>query len=167
MIRFMNAPDGRNVVLIGMPGVGKSTVGVLTAKALAMKFVDTDLVIQDQEGRALREILNDEGLEGFRRIEERALLSLNAGNAVVATGGSAVYSESAMAHLRRDGIVVWLDAPLEELKTRLSNLPRRGVVMQRGQSWRDCSRSVGLCIDSMPTSLLTARAWTTKPLWLV
>lgn len=123
-----------NIVLIGMPGAGKSTVGVLLAKALSLAFMDTDVVIQSLEGRRLQEILDAEGVDSFRRIEERHVLALRCEGHVIATGGSVVYSDAAMAHLRRGGLVVYLDVPLALLAVRLGNLPTRGVARAAGQS---------------------------------
>ena len=122
------------VVLIGMPGVGKSTVGVLLAKALSRDFVDTDVFIQAKEGRTLQEIIDRDGLESFRRLEERYVRSLECRSAVIATGGSVVYYPAAMAHLRASGRVIHLDLNLPTLRKRLVNLPSRGVVMAPGQS---------------------------------
>jgi shikimate kinase/REP element-mobilizing transposase RayT len=126
--------ESQNIVLIGMPGAGKSTVGVLLAKARSMEFVDTDVCIQAREKRRLQEIIDSEGLEEFRRIEARQILDLKCRHHVIATGGSVVYDEGAMRHLGRAGVVVHLDLPLERLKERLRNLPSRGVVMAAGQS---------------------------------
>ncbi len=123
-----------NVVLIGMPGVGKSTVGVLLAKALSRDFLDTDVHIQAQEGRTLQEIIDQDGLESFRRVEERHVRSLKCRSAVIATGGSVVYYPAAMAHLRASGWVIHLDLDLPALRKRLVNLPTRGVVMAPGQT---------------------------------
>jgi len=127
------APE-RNVVLIGMPGVGKSTIGVLLAKALSCSFIDTDVVIQALEGRRLQDVIDEEGLEAFCALEERHILDLACGGHVIATGGSVVYSAAAMSHLRASGVIVHLDLPLEELKRRLRNLDSRGVVMAPGQT---------------------------------
>src|SRR5690554_70883 len=102
----------KNVVLIGMPGAGKSTVGVLVAKALGMSFVDTDLILQEQEQRLLQEIINEDGIEEFLRIEEGVLLGLQLQNCVIATGGSAVYSHSAMKYLQEQGRIVYLKVSL-------------------------------------------------------
>jgi shikimate kinase len=123
----------RNVVLIGMPGVGKSTVGVLLAKATGRDFVDTDVWIQAREGAGLPELLARHGRAGFLALEERHVLALDAENAVIATGGSVVYGERAMAHLRARGTLVHLALPLEALAARLGSLAARGVVIDPGQ----------------------------------
>jgi shikimate kinase len=128
------APPPENLVLIGMPGVGKSTVGVLLAKASARDFVDTDVWIQTREGRSLPELLERHGREGFLALEERHVLGLAPRRTVVATGGSVVYSGRAMAHLRAHGRVVHLALPLADLERRLADLSVRGVVAQPGQS---------------------------------
>lgn len=118
-----------NIVLIGPPGVGKSTVGVLLAKALSMPFVDTDIVIQAAEGRRLQDILDSEGIDGFRKVEERCLLALSLQNHVIATGGSVVYSSAAMDHLKKSGKIVFLNLPCQTLLQRIENLDSRGVVI--------------------------------------
>ena len=125
-----------NIVLIGMPGAGKSTIGVVLAKVLAMDFVDSDLVIQKEEGRRLSEIIEEEGPRGFLRIEERVNASLECTNCVIATGGSAVYGGRAMEHLRRSGAVIYLRLSYPSLEGRLHNLKGRGVVMNPGQTLR-------------------------------
>ncbi len=130
----------RNIVLIGMAGAGKSTVGVLLAKAMSRAFIDTDLVIQAAEGRRLQDILDGEGVEAFRRIEEKHLLALCAQGAVIATGGSVVYSAAAMAHLKAAGAVVHLYLPAEVLEARVTNLDSRGVVMAPGQTFAEVYR---------------------------
>jgi shikimate kinase len=124
----------QNIILIGMPGVGKSTCGVLLAKATARGFIDTDVYIQVGTGRGLQEIIDDEGLDGFRRIEEHYILCLECGSSVIATGGSVVYSPPAMAHLKAAGRVVFMDLPLADLVKRISDLDVRGIVMARGQT---------------------------------
>ena len=124
----------RNVILIGMPGAGKSTVGVLLAKVLSMEFLDTDVCIQAQEKRRLQEIIDKDGLDAFLRIEARHVLDLVCRHHVIATGGSVVYDVAAMRHLAQDGVVVHLDVPLGVLKDRLKNLVTRGVAMAAGQS---------------------------------
>lgn len=125
-----------NIILIGMPGCGKSTVGVVLAKLLGFRFLDADLVIQEQQGRLLSDILQEDGLAVFKRIEENTNLSIRAQHTVIATGGSAVYGARAMAHFREIGTVVYLKLPLREIKKRLGDLSRRGVAMEAGQSLR-------------------------------
>jgi shikimate kinase len=127
---------GRNIVLIGMPGVGKSTVGVLLAKALGRYFLDTDVFIQAAVGRSLQSIIDSEGLAAFCRIEEDYATCIDLTNAVIATGGSVVYSEKAMHSLADRGVIVHLDLPVERIEQRLANLPTRGVVMEKGQTIR-------------------------------
>lgn len=122
-----------NIVLIGMPGVGKSTVGVVLAKKLGYAFVDADLVIQSREGKLLHEIIAEQGVEGFWRTEEAVGESLDVRRAVIATGGSAVYGERAMAHYRQIGTVVYLSLPLEGIRERLGDLTERGVTLRDGQ----------------------------------
>lgn len=126
-----------NIILIGPPGVGKSTVGVLLAKALSMPFVDTDIVIQAAEGRRLQDILDSEGVEAFQEIEERYILQLSLGRHVIATGGSVVYSEPAMRHLKKMGTVVFLNLPCESLIERIEDLDSRGVVFPSSQSFEE------------------------------
>ncbi|MEW6358982.1 MAG: shikimate kinase [Planctomycetota bacterium] len=126
-----------NIVLIGMPGVGKSTVGVLLAKMTSRSFIDSDVVIQAREGRRLQDILDEEGTSVFRQIEERHILVLDLHRHVIATGGSVVYSDRAMKHLGVSGVIVHLDLPFDLLKKRITDLDSRGVVMEPGQSLRD------------------------------
>ncbi len=123
-----------NVILIGMPGVGKSTLGVLLAKALGYRFLDTDLVLQAQEGRLLREIIAAEGIDGFLALEGRVCGSLQADRSVIATGGSVVYSPEAMAHLGSMGTVVYLKLGYNALARRLGSLKKRGVILRPGQT---------------------------------
>lgn len=126
-----------NIVLIGMPGSGKSTVGVLLAKALGYGFLDVDLVIQQQEGALLQDILDRRGVAAFLDAEERAVCSVRCERHVVAPGGSAVCREKAALHLKSLGPVVYLKVPLEELSQRIQNLSSRGIAMEPGQSLAD------------------------------
>ncbi len=126
--------SNRNIVLIGMPGAGKSTVGVLLAKALRYSFIDTDVMIQSREGRGLQEIIDSLGADAFCRMEERRLLELELTRHVIATGGSAVYSRAAMEHLKRGGLAAWLYLPLELLARRLDDQSTRGIVFEPGQT---------------------------------
>ena len=127
----------QNVVLIGMPGVGKSTVGVILAKVLGYEFVDSDLLIQKAEKRLLREIIAQEGQVGFLKIENRVNASIDMEKTVIATGGSVVYCTEAMEHLKKIGTVVYLKLDYEILKKRLGNLRCRGVVLRKGQTLKD------------------------------
>jgi len=122
-----------NLALIGMPGAGKSTLGVLLAKRTARSFLDTDLLIQKAEGAPLQEIIEKRGVEFFRSVEERVVLGLDGSSSVIATGGSVVYSQAAMEHLGRLGRRIYLDVPLAELEQRLGNLDQRGVIRGPGQ----------------------------------
>lgn len=126
-----------NVVLIGMPGVGKSTVGVILAKVLGYQFVDADLVIQKEEGKLLKDIIAEKGTDGFIQVENRVNSHLNVERAVIATGGSVVYGREAMAHLKEIGTVVYLKQSLSILEKRLRNIKNRGVVLKKGQTLKD------------------------------
>ena len=126
--------DGRNLILIGMPGSGKSTVGVLLAKRLGLGFVDTDLLIQQQTGRTLQDIVDDDGYQVLRQIEEQVLLGLSVESHVINTGGSAVYSDAAMVHLKQGGTVVFLDIPLQEVMTRIGDYSARGISRRPDQT---------------------------------
>lgn len=127
-----------NIVLIGMPGVGKSTVGVILAKVLGYQFIDADLVIQKRENRLLHEIISEEGLDGFLKAEESAnvYIAQNEEKSIVATGGSVVYCEKAMQELKKTGQVIYLELEYDQLKKRLGNLKGRGVVLKDGQNLR-------------------------------
>lgn len=126
-----------NIVLIGMPGVGKSTVGVILAKMLGYQFIDADLLIQRQEGRLLREIIERDGVDGFIEVENRVNASIEAEHAVIATGGSVVYGADAMRHLKRIGMLLYLYVPYEVLEKRLADIHGRGVVLREGQTLWD------------------------------
>ena len=123
-----------NIVLIGMPASGKSTVGVILAKVLGKKFIDTDLVIQLREDALLADIIKEKGVEGFMKREEEAILSVDENNTVIATGGSAVYGEKAMEHLKENGTVIYLKVEKDELFKRLKNIKERGVVLKQGET---------------------------------
>ncbi len=120
-----------------MPGVGKSTIGVLVANYANLEFLDTDLLLQTHEGRSLQQIVDQDGYLGMRAAEERLILSLNCQNQVIATGGSVVYSQPAMQHLHSLGRIIFLHLPLEELLPRLTDLDSRGLVRHPGQSMAD------------------------------
>ncbi len=126
-----------NIVLIGMPGVGKSTIGVVLAKVLGYQFVDADLVIQEKEGKLLCEIIEEVGADGFIEVENRINSQIKAHHAIIATGGSVVYGREAMEHLRQIGTVIYLKLPYEELNRRLCDIKGRGVVLKDGQTLRD------------------------------
>ncbi len=125
------------MILIGMPGSGKSTVGVLLAKRLRRDFIDTDIILQQKDGRALQTILDEEGSAGFMALEEKTLLRFAPEGQVIATGGSVVYSEALMRHFADRGLIVFLDVPAPVLLPRLSNLDTRGVVRRSGQTVQD------------------------------
>ena len=126
-----------NIILIGMPGAGKSTIGVILAKQSARDYLDTDVLMQLAEKKSLQQILDETGYMELRRIEERVLLELDCRNHIIATGGSAVYSEAAMQHLKANGIAVFLYVALEELKRRLIDMDTRGIAQSPGQSFAE------------------------------
>lgn len=126
-----------NVVLIGMPGVGKSTVGVLLAKRLGYGFLDTDILIQTREKKTLKQLIDRFGLDGFCRIEARHILSVELSEHVIATGGSVVYDPEAMQHLRAGGRIVHLDLSVDRLQKRLDDVVARGVVIAPGKGVQD------------------------------
>lgn len=124
----------KNIVLIGMPGAGKSTIGVVLAKNLGISFIDSDLVIQEREEKKLHELIEEHGLEGFLDIEGTVNASLNPKAAVIATGGSAVYRDDAMQHLSEIAMICYLRLSCESIAERLGDLEERGVVLKEGQS---------------------------------
>ena len=126
-----------NIVLIGMPGVGKSTVGVVLAKKLGYRFLDSDLVIQDKTGKMLHEIISEQGTESFLRVEEEINASLDCDRTVIATGGSVVYGPKAMEHLSQIGKVVYLKLSCDAIEERLGDLNERGVALKDGQTLQD------------------------------
>ena len=132
----MQANSG-NIILIGMPGSGKSTCGVVAAKLLLKNFFDTDLLIQNREGQRLQQIIDEKGLDYFARAEEEAVLSLDIAGTVIATGGSVVYSTAAIDHQRRMGKVIYLHLEYETMCRRIQNLDSRGVVLQAGYTLQD------------------------------
>lgn len=126
----------KNIVLIGMPGVGKSTAGVVLAKVLGYEFIDADLIIQQQEGKLLREIIAEVGTDGFIEVENRVNSQIEVEKSVIATGGSVVYGKEAMQHLREIGTVVYLKVSYDILEKRLHDIKGRGVVLKDGQDLR-------------------------------
>ncbi|MFQ9985501.1 MAG: shikimate kinase [Lachnospiraceae bacterium] len=140
---------GDSIILIGMPGCGKSTVGVVLAKALGMNFIDTDLLISSRYGLTLQEIIDVRGLEMFLAYEEQAGLSVCDRRAVIATGGSMVFSGKAMEHLSGLGTVVYLDVGLQELEERLTNIRTRGVASRRGRRSRIFTGRARRCMKRM------------------
>lgn len=123
-----------NITLIGMPGAGKSTIGIVLAKVLGFDFIDSDLLIQKAEGKLLWQIMRDVGIDGFNEIEERINSEIQTENSVIATGGSVIYGPKAMEHLRSISTVVYLKVSPSVLKRRLGDLEKRGVVLKPGQN---------------------------------
>ncbi len=145
-----------NIVLIGMPGSGKSTVGIILAKMLTRPYLDSDILLQLIEKRSLQEIIDTQGYMALREIEERVLLDITCENHVIATGGSAAYSHKAMLHLKENGIIVFLDASLQTLNSRIHNYETRGLAKRADQSFADLfqerfslySRYADIAVDS-------------------
>ena len=129
--------ENSNIILIGMPGTGKSTVGVILAKMIAKRYLDTDILLQNIEKRSLQDIVDKEGHMALREVEQRVLLGIQCRNHIVATGGSAAYSESAMLHLKSIGIIVFLHADLPTLNRRIHNYETRGLAKRPDQSFQD------------------------------
>lgn len=126
-----------NIILIGMPGAGKSTLGVLLAKAMGKLFVDTDIIIQQKTKRLLQDIIDNDGTDAFLKLEEEILLTVNETNTVIATGGSAVYSEKAMEHFAKNGKIVYLHVDFAEIEKRVTNITTRGIVLKNGRTLDD------------------------------
>jgi shikimate kinase len=129
--------DNKNIVLTGMPGAGKSTIGVLLAKSLKKPFIDTDLIIQQTEGEFLQDIIDKKGIEAFLLIEEKSVLSHEFKNHVIATGGSVIYSEKAVKHLKSNGTFIYLQLEYQVLNKRINNIKSRGIAMNPGLSLKD------------------------------
>lgn len=127
----------KNIVLIGMPGAGKSTVGVILAKVLGYNFIDSDLLIQEQEKCLLKDIIDRDGLNGMIAIEDQVNAGIKAEKTVIATGGSVIYGSKAMEHLRDIGTVVYIRLSLETIQKRLGNIRQRGVILRKGQTLKD------------------------------
>ncbi len=152
-----------NIILIGMPGCGKSTVGVLLAKILGFSFTDSDLLIQSAENKKLYEIINENGSEYFKAVENRVNASIRAENTVIATGGSVVYCEDAMAHLKSIGTVVYIRITPEQFLARINNIATRGVVIKTGETLLDLyneraplyEKYANIIIDSSDDSLIS------------
>ncbi|MBQ6211441.1 MAG: shikimate kinase [Ruminococcus sp.] len=126
--------NSKNIVLIGMPAVGKSTVGVILAKLLGYRFIDTDLVIQEKEGTLLKNIISERGIDGFIETENKIISGLKVKKSVISTGGSVIYGTEAMKNLGENGTIVYLKLDYSKLKYRLGNIKNRGVVIRDGQS---------------------------------
>ncbi len=130
-----NDSNNNNIILIGMPASGKSTLGVILAKVLGYKFIDSDILIQEKQGRKLSEIIEEEGIDGFIEIENEVNASIDAQKTVISTGGSAVYGEKAMEHFKKIGTVIYLHVDYDRLVKRLSDIKQRGVVIRPGQTF--------------------------------
>ncbi len=123
-----------NIILIGMPACGKSTVGVILAKTVGKSFIDTDLLIQEKEGELLQDIINEKGNAYFKELEEKVLCGIDVKNTVISTGGSAVYYTNAMDHLRKSGKIIYFKLPLFVIEARLDNISTRGITMAKGET---------------------------------
>ena len=126
-----------NIILIGMPAVGKSTVGVIVAKRLGYNFIDTDILIQEETGKLLREIIAQQGIEGFLKVEDAVNSRVNVTKTVISPGGSVVYCENAMKHYKEIGKILYLKVSYETISKRLKNAKKRGVVLKEGQTLED------------------------------
>lgn len=126
-----------SLILIGMPSCGKSTLGVLLARELGYHFVDSDILIQEREGKLLHEIISEKGIDGFMDVEDRINCTITDKKAIIATGGSVIYCERAMEHLSKLGKVVYLKIPFDEMKRRLGDYSHRGVIMRHGNALED------------------------------
>ena len=140
LIRQVKNAMKSNIILIGMPGAGKSTIGVLLAKAVKKPFIDTDLLIQQQENRYLQDIINNDGLDAFIKIEESIIFGIRAENHIIATGGSVVYSKASMEHLKSKGILVYLDLKFFLIERRIKNIKTRGIALKDRQTLKSLYR---------------------------
>lgn len=132
--------EGSNIVLTGMPGCGKSTLGVLLAKAVNYEFTDTDILIQKTDGRKLQDIIDTDGIEFFNRTEDRVISHMNVRNTVIATGGSAVYGINAMKNLSENGVIVYIRLSCDEVIRRINNITTRGISMRKGETLEELYR---------------------------
>lgn len=132
---FQDKTDNNNIILIGMPASGKSTLGVILAKVLGYNFIDSDILIQDKQNRKLSQIIEEEGIDSFIEIENDVNASINVSKTVIATGGSAVYGDKAMQHFKKTGKIVYLHVDYDRLVKRLSDIKQRGVVIRNGQTF--------------------------------
>ncbi len=153
---------GKNIVLIGMPGVGKSTSGVILAKVLNYDFLDSDLVIQHQTGKLLKEIIAEKGIDGFNAVENEINSQIDVENTVIATGGSVIFGADAMAHFKESGIVVYLRISYDLLDERLGDLDERGVVHKEG---RPCGIFIMSARHFMKNTRILPWIWTAR-MWL-
>ena len=146
-----------NIILIGMPGAGKSTVGVVLAKKKGYRFLDSDLVIQEREGKLLHELIRELGADGFLQLENEINTSIKTDRSVIATGGSAVYGREAMEHFRQIGTVIYLKLPYDEIAKRLGDLNERGVVLAPGQTLQNLYRERVPLYESYAHSVIDCR----------
>ena len=155
-----------NITMIGMPSSGKSTIGVLLAKRLGFSFVDVDIVIQEKEGRLLKEIIAQEGMDGFLKVEERINAGLDVTLSVIAPGGSVIYGERAMEHLKEISEVVYLKMSYEEMEKRIGNVVDRGVALNRDLPFGTYTMSVCLIMRNTRTSPLMRRERLRETRWM-
>lgn len=134
---MMNDTNKTNLLMIGMPGAGKSTVGVLLAKEVSLNFLDVDVFMQGHESRRLQEIIDNDGIDIFMTLEEKYLKEINVDHHVISTGGSAIYSDSGIKHLQQTSTIIYLSINLDTLKERLGDFSTRGVVIKPGQTFLD------------------------------
>lgn len=124
----------KNIVLVGMPSAGKSTIGIILAKVLGYQFLDSDLLIQEQEKELLKDIIDKRGIDGFLAIENQINREIDTDHTVIATGGSVIYGKEAMEHLQETGVIVYIKLTLQTISERLGNIKQRGVVLRKGQT---------------------------------